>query len=110
MGSPAPKSPLESLKGGEGHRLGQGEKVNCEVAATKTLADPVGGLPQGWPWPLSPTEVSALHINWTLEVGCPQGESITLGTSCLWLKAMQRERGFVVKSAQIEKQRVRKRA
>lgn len=109
VGGLAPKSPLEGLKEGEGHRLGQGETVNCEVAATTAVSHPGGGLPLGGPWPLYPAEASALHINWALEVGCPQEGSTTLGKSCLWLKR-HRGRGLGVKSARMEKHRGGKRA
>lgn len=81
MGGLPPKFPLESLKEGQGSRSGQEEKVNCEVAATKALADPVGSLELWWPWQLSPIGAFAPHIDQALEMGRLQGESITLSRS-----------------------------
>lgn len=37
------------MKGGEGSRIGQGEKSNCRASPVTASADPKGALESKWP-------------------------------------------------------------
>lgn len=73
----------QHLQGGEGSRIGQEEKLSCDAIVTKASANPIECSGLGWPFKVvsSPGKKPRplyTHRNWSLDVGCTWGGSITL--------------------------------